>query len=125
MPRNFFDPAVEKAPPRRIEQIQLKRARWTLRLARRSPLYRRKLPRQIRLRSLDDLVKFPLTTKEELGASYPFGAVATRLDRIAYFCATSGTTGKPTAVHFTARDLERIAPAQARGFYAAGIRRGG
>jgi len=73
---------------------------------------------------LDDLVKFPFTTKHDLRANYPFGMFAVPRERIARIHASSGTTGKPTVVGYTQKDLETWAGVVARSIYAAGGRRG-
>jgi phenylacetate-CoA ligase len=75
-------------------------------------------------RRLDDLAKFPFTTKHDLRANYPFGMFAVPRERIARIHASSGTTGKPTVVGYTRKDLETWAGVVARSIYAAGGRPG-
>ncbi len=76
------------------------------------------------LRELDDLGKFPFTTKEDLRATYPFGMFAVPMAEIARIHASSGTTGKPTVVGYTRSDLETWAGLMARSIRAAGGRPG-
>ncbi len=76
------------------------------------------------LGDLSDLARFPFTTKADLRANYPFGLFAVPRDRIARLHASSGTTGKPTVVGYTARDLDVWAGVVARSLRAAGTRRG-
>jgi phenylacetate-CoA ligase len=75
-------------------------------------------------RTLEDLGKFPFTTKEDLRANYPFGMFAVPRERIARIHASSGTTGKPTVVGYTQQDLEIWAHVAARSIYASGGRAG-
>ena len=76
------------------------------------------------LRSLDDLSRFPFTTKADLRETYPFGMFAVRMDLVARIHASSGTTGKPTVVGYTKQDIETWAALMARSIHAAGGRPG-
>ena len=58
------------------------------------------------LRTLDDLARFPFTTKEDLRRHYPFGMFAVPRTEVSRLHASSGTTGKPTVVGYTRHDLE-------------------
>jgi phenylacetate-CoA ligase len=58
------------------------------------------------LRSLEDLARFPFTTKQDLRDAYPFGFFAVPMDQVARIHASSGTTGKPTVVGYTAKDID-------------------
>ena len=75
-------------------------------------------------RGLEDLAAFPFTTKQDLRANYPFGMFAVPREQLARLHASSGTTGRPTVVGYTARDLETWADLVARSLYASGVRRG-
>ncbi len=74
--------------------------------------------------SLDDLAKFPFTTKADLRAAYPFGFLAVPRTDLVRIHASSGTTGKPTVVGYTQRDIDTWADLIARSIYAAGGRPG-
>jgi phenylacetate-CoA ligase len=74
------------------------------------------------LNSLADLAKFPLTSKEDLRANYPFGLFAVPREQIVRVHASSGTTGKPTVVGYTHHDLDVWADLMARSLRAAGCR---
>jgi phenylacetate-CoA ligase len=91
-------------------------------------LYRRKFDqagvRPADCRSLEDLARFPFTTKADLREGYPFGMFAVPMDRIRRLHASSGTTGRPTVVGYTERDLETWADVVARSIRAAGGRPG-
>lgn len=76
------------------------------------------------LTSLDDLAKFPFTTKADLRAAYPFGFFAVPQEKIARIHASSGTTGKPTVVGYTSHDIDVWAELVARSLRAAGGRPG-
>ena len=74
------------------------------------------------LRRLEDIVKFPLTAKEDLRQSYPFGMFAVPMEQIVRIHASSGTTGKPTVCGYTKNDIETWSMLMARSIRAAGGR---
>ncbi|MEM6371162.1 MAG: phenylacetate--CoA ligase PaaK [Pseudomonadota bacterium] len=74
--------------------------------------------------SLADLAKFPFTTKQDLRNTYPFGMFAVPRDQVARIHASSGTTGQPTVVGYTAKDLEHWGHVVARSLRAAGLKPG-
>ena len=76
------------------------------------------------LKQLSDLPKFPFTTKDDLRANFPYGMFAVPMDKIVRIHASSGTTGKPTVVGYTRRDIQTWADVCARSIYASGGRRG-
>ncbi len=92
-----------------------------------TPFYRHKMqemdlsPEDIR--SIDDIVKLPFTTKQDLRDNYPIGLQAASQQEIVRVHASSGTTGNPTIVGYTRRDLEAWAEAMARGLSAYGVTR--
>ena len=120
---------IETASVDELRALQLKRLRWTLQHAYdNSPVYRKKFdaagvhPHDCQ--SLADLAKFPFTSKADLRDSYPFGMFAVPRERITRVHASSGTTGKPTVVGYTAKDIETWSQVVARSIRAAGARRG-
>ena len=126
--RGELDP-IEVASRDEIQALQLERLRWSIRHAYDNvELYRRRFDEAgvhpDDCRSLDDLASFPFTTKAELRDSYPFGMFAVPLDRVVRIHASSGTTGQPTVVGYTARDVETWADVVARSIRAAGGRPG-
>jgi phenylacetate-CoA ligase len=126
--RDELDP-IEVASRDEIETLQLERLRWTLRHAYDNVgLYRRLFDEAGAdpgdCRGLEDLARFPFTTKAELRESYPFGQFAVPLDRVVRIHASSGTTGRPTVVGYTARDVDTWADLVARSIRAAGGRPG-
>jgi phenylacetate-CoA ligase len=121
--------SIERASEDELRSLQLERLKWSLRHAYRNVAsYRRKCeatgidPED--LKSLEDLRHFPFTTKEDLRASYPFGMFAVPRDEVVRIHASSGTTGKPTVVGYTARDIDTWANLVARSIRAAGGRPG-
>jgi len=76
------------------------------------------------LRSLADLASFPFTEKEDLRQNYPFGCFAVPRERIVRLHASSGTTGKPTVVGYTQKDIDTWAEVVARSLRASGTRPG-
>ncbi|WP_186055494.1 phenylacetate--CoA ligase PaaK [Burkholderia gladioli] len=120
---------IETASRDELQALQLERLKWSLGHAyQHSPVYRRKFdeagvhPDQ--LTTLADLARFPFTTKSDLRDNYPFGMFAVPQERISRIHASSGTTGKPTVVGYTARDIDTWANLVARSIRAAGARRG-
>ncbi len=120
---------IETASRGEIEALQLKRLQWSLRHAYENvPHYRSSFdaagvhPRD--LKELGDLHRFPFTTKQDLRANYPFGMFAVPRERIVRIHASSGTTGKPTVVGYTAADIDTWSQLVARSIRAAGGRAG-
>jgi phenylacetate-CoA ligase len=112
-----------------LERLQLERLQATLHHAyANNPNYRRKFDaagvHPSNLRGLQDLARFPLTTKADLRDAYPFGFFAVPMDQVARVHASSGTTGKPTVAGYTKNDLDIWAGLVARSIRAAGGRAG-
>ncbi|MEL6207802.1 MAG: phenylacetate--CoA ligase PaaK [Pseudomonadota bacterium] len=127
-PRESLDP-IEIASRDEIMALQLERLRWSLGHAyEQVPFYRDSFDaaglHPTDLNTLEDLAKFPFTTKADLRASYPFGMFAVPMERIARLHASSGTTGKPTVVGYTQGDLDVWAEVAARSLRASGVRPG-
>jgi len=120
---------IEKAPRKKLAALQLERLKWSLKHAYENvPHYRKKFeaagvkPKD--LKTLADLGKFPFTTKADLRQNYPFGMFAVPMDRIVRIHASSGTTGKPTVVGYTQKDIDTWTHVMARSIRAAGARPG-
>jgi phenylacetate-CoA ligase len=120
-----FDPA-ERLPRERLAAVQLARLRSSLAQAARAPFHaavlRRALLRPEDVRSLDDLRRLPLTTKEDLRGQYPLGLLAVPRGEIARIHGSSGTTGKPTFVAYTRGDLETWSGLCARFLVSGGLK---
>ncbi len=115
--------------PEELRAVQLSRMRSSLRSAYESvPHYRAAFDAAgvtpDDLRSLDDLARFPFTTKADLRENYPFGMFAVPRERVNRIHASSGTTGRPTVVGYTKADLDTWAELMARSIEAAGGRAG-
>ncbi|XDA99975.1 phenylacetate--CoA ligase PaaK [Sulfitobacter sp. LCG007] len=120
---------IEIASRDEIGALQLERLKWSLRHAYDNvPMYRERFdaagvhPDDVT--DLGDLAKFPFTTKADLRDNYPFGLFAVPRERIVRIHASSGTTGKPTVVGYTERDISNWADLVARCLRASGVRRG-
>ncbi|HEY3259145.1 MAG TPA: phenylacetate--CoA ligase PaaK [Pseudonocardiaceae bacterium] len=112
-----------------LASIQLDRLQWTLRHAYSAvPFYRKAFDdagvHPSDCRQLSDLARFPFTTKADLRDNYPFGMFAVPMDQVRRIHASSGTTGRPTVVGYTERDLDTWATVMARSIRAAGGRPG-
>ncbi|MBW9108085.1 phenylacetate--CoA ligase PaaK [Paraburkholderia phenoliruptrix] len=123
-----LDP-IETASRDELAALQLERLKWSLSHAyENSPVYRRKFDEAgihpSELKTLADIARFPFTTKQDLRDSYPFGMFAVPQERISRIHASSGTTGKPTVVGYTARDIDTWANLVARSIRAAGAKPG-
>ena len=118
---------IEKASIDELRHLQLERLKATLRHAYDSvPHYRKKFDaRGVRpddLKRIEDLAKFPFTTKQDLRENYPFGMFAVPMEKIVRVHASSGTTGKPTVVGYTKGDIHTWSLVMARSIRAAGGR---
>jgi phenylacetate-CoA ligase len=126
--RSELEP-IERASEDELRALQLERLKWSLRHAYKNVVsYRRKCEHTgvhpDDLKSLDDLRHFPFTTKEDLRTNYPFGMFAVPREDVVRIHASSGTTGKPTVVGYTARDIDTWANLVARCIRAGGGRPG-
>ena len=126
--RPFFD-SIEQASRDEITALQTARVGAALTRAYETvPHYRASFdaagvhPSEFRV--LADLARFPFTSKQTLRENYPFGLFAVPRTEVARIHASSGTTGKPTVVGYTAKDIETWAGLVARSIYAAGGRPG-
>ncbi len=119
----------ETLPREAIESLQLKRLQQTLeRVQATVPFYREQFAKAgvsiEQIKSLDDLRRLPFTLKQDMRDNYPYGLFAVPLDQIVRIHASSGTTGKPTVVGYTRRDIDNWTEMMARSFSAAGAHRG-
>ena len=127
--KTFALEPIEKASVDELRALQLQRLKWSLAHAyANSPVYKAKFDEAgvhpDDLQQLSDLSKFPFTTKKDLRDSYPFGMFAVPRDQLARIHASSGTTGKPTVVGYTLKDIDTWAGVVARSIRASGARPG-
>ncbi len=123
-----LDP-IETASIDEIRTLQLERLKWSLRHAYENvPMYRQRFDEAgvhpDDFKELKDLAKFPFTYKNDLRDNYPFGLFAVPKEKIVRVHASSGTTGKPTVVGYTANDISMWADVLARSLRASGLRAG-
>ncbi len=125
----MYDEEFETLPRPALEALQLKRLRATVeRVYKNVPFYRQSLdkvgikPEDIK--SLDDLKRLPFTYKQDMRDSYPYGLFSAPMEEIVRIHASSGTTGKPTVVGYTRKDIEVWSQLMARSFAAAGVHKG-
>jgi phenylacetate-CoA ligase len=121
----IWDEEFETLPREALEALQLKRLAATAeRVYATVPFYKKKFDEQgVRpsdIKSLKDLRRLPFTTKLDLRDNYPFGLFAVPMEQVVRIHASSGTTGKPTVVGYTRRDINSWAELMARSLAAAG-----
>ena len=126
---NYFNEELETLPRAALEALQLKRLQATIsRVYTNVPFYRQTFdaagitPDSIK--TLADLRRLPFTTKQNMRDSYPYGLFAAPMEEIVRIHASSGTTGKPTVVGYTQKDIETWTELMARSFVAAGAHKG-
>ena len=119
----------EKLSVDELRTLQLKRLQWSLEHAYQNVAFYQSsfdkaglLPSDIN--SLDDLAKMPFTFKSDLRGNYPFGMFAIEREKVVRIHASSGTTGKPTVVGYSQKDIDNWADVVARSIRAAGGRPG-
>jgi phenylacetate-CoA ligase len=120
---------IERASRDELQNLQLTRLQWSVRHAYdHVSSYQRRCQavgaHPDDLKTLSDLPRFPFTTKQDLRDGYPFGLFAVPRTEVVRVHASSGTTGKPTVVGYTARDIDTWASLMARSIRAAGARPG-
>jgi phenylacetate-CoA ligase len=120
---------IEKASIDELRSLQLKRMQQTLQHAyANSPVYRAKFDaagvHPDDCKTLADIAKFPFTTKSDLRDSYPFGMFAVPREQCTRIHASSGTTGKPTVVGYTLKDIDTWSTVVARSIRAGGAKPG-
>ena len=122
----YLHPQYECMSREEIEELQLERLKATVRHCMNSPFYKKRFeeiglkPEDIH--SLDDLRKIPFTTKQDLRDTYPFGMASVPLRQCVRLHSSSGTTGNPTVILHTQKDLDEWANAVARCLWMVGLR---
>lgn len=122
----FFNPELETMDREQIEKLQLERLKTTVEHCMHSAFYKQRFkeaglePGDIQ--SLDDIRKIPFTTKQDLRDTYPFGMASVPLSQCVRLHSSSGTTGNPTVILHTQKDLNEWANAVARCLWMVGCR---
>ncbi len=122
----FWQKDIEMISRRALEELQMKRLKQTVRQAYKNiPFYKEhfsKLHIQPKdITSLKDIRKLPFTTREDLREYYPFGMLAVTKEQVVRLHTSSGTTGKPKAIFFTKKDVDRAAELIARCLIMTGV----
>ncbi len=125
----YFNEEFETMPRVALEALQLKRLQSMLeRIYANVPFYKESLDKSgikpSDVKSLDDLQRLPFTTKQNMRDSYPYGLFAAPMEEIVRIHASSGTTGKPTVVGYTLKDIDTWSELMARSFVSAGAHKG-
>lgn len=125
IPSRIWQPEAETMPRKDIEAVQLARLRETVARVANVPFYKEAFAKlgvgPENIKTLDDIRRLPFTTKEDLRQYYPLGFLAVPRGEVARYHGSSGTTGKPTFVAYTSRDLETWANLCARFLVAGGL----
>lgn len=126
MDGKYWQPEIETMSRKDIEALQVERLKATVAHAMASPFYGPKFKEMgitpDSIKTLDDLRRLPFTTKEDLRGNYPFGLCSVPLDKIVRVHSSSGTTGNPTVICHTQKDLDAWANQVARCMYMVGLR---
>ena len=125
----IYNEEYETMPREALEAIQLRRLQKTVaRVYNTVPFYKKRFDevgvKVDDVSSLDDLRRLPFTYKDNLRDNYPFGMFTVPMDDVVRIHASSGTTGKPTVVGYTARDIQTWSELMARTLMAGGATRG-
>lgn len=125
----FYNEEFETLPRPALEALQLKRLKSVVeRVYASVPFYRQALDKAAispdAIRTLADIRKLPFTYKQDMRDSYPYGLFAAPMEDVVRIHASSGTTGKPTVVGYTRKDIDNWSDLMARSFVAAGVHRG-
>ncbi|NLK71128.1 MAG: phenylacetate--CoA ligase [Clostridiales bacterium] len=123
----FFQKEFETMPRDKIEELQLERLKWLVDYCIKNiPFYNERLNKAgvtaEKIKSLKDIENIPYTTKEDIRDNYPFGLFGQPLKKIVRIHASSGTTGKPTVVGYTQKDIENWSDCMARLCISGGAR---
>lgn len=123
---NYFNPELETMPVDQLHELQLKRLKQTVRHCLNAPFYQKKFQERgitpDDIQTLEDVRKLPFTSKEDLRENYPFGLSCVPLKECVRLHSSSGTTGNPTVVLHTQKDLDEWANAVARCLWMVGSR---
>lgn len=126
MSKKYWNEEIETMPRKQLEQFQVERLKKTVEIAMGSNFYapilkeRNITPENIK--SVEDIRRFPFTTKNDLRENYPFGLASVPLSKVVRLHSSSGTTGNPTVILHSQRDIEQWADAMARSMYTIGLR---
>ena len=122
----YWQKDIETMGRDQLQELQLTRLKETVKHAANSPFYKEVFEKNgitpDSIQTLDDLRKIPFTTKNDLRSHYPFGMAAIPIQKCVRIHSSSGTTGNPTVVLHSAKDLDQWANQVARCMYMVGLR---
>ncbi|MDR2954413.1 MAG: phenylacetate--CoA ligase [Prevotella sp.] len=122
----YWQEELETMEREKLEKLQIERLKKTIEIAGNSSFYKKMFDENgitpNFINSLDDLRKIPFTTKDDLRNNYPFGMISVSLDRCVRLHSSSGTTGNPTVVVHSQKDLDEWSIQVARCMYMVGLR---
>lgn len=122
----YLDPEIETMSLEQIKALQVERLKATVAHCMNNPIYKKRLeeagvtPENIK--SVDDIRRIPFTTKQDLRDNYPFGLASAPLTECVRLHSSSGTTGNPTVILHTQKDLDEWANQVARNLWMVGLR---
>ena len=122
----YLDPELETMTREQIEALQVERLKETVKRCMNNPFYKERLEKAgvtpENIKSVDDIRRIPFTTKQDLRDTYPFGLASAPLTECVRLHSSSGTTGNPTVILHTQKDLDEWANQVARNLWMVGLR---
>lgn len=122
----YLDPELETMSREQIEALQVERLKATVAHCMNNPIYKARLEKAgvtpENITSVEDIRRIPFTTKQDLRESYPFGLASVPLTECVRLHSSSGTTGNPTVILHTQKDLDEWANQVARNLWMVGLR---
>ena len=122
----YLDPEIETMSVEQIKALQVERLRATVAHCMNNPIYKERLEKAgvtpESITSIDDIRRIPFTTKQDLRDNYPFGLASAPLRECVRLHSSSGTTGNPTVILHTQKDLDEWANQVARNLWMVGLR---
>ena len=122
----YLDPELETMSTEQIKALQVERLKATVAHCMNNPIYKERLEKAgvtpESITSIDDIRRIPFTTKQDLRENYPFGLASVPLRECVRLHSSSGTTGNPTVILHTQKDLDEWANQVARNLWMVGLR---
>lgn len=122
----YLDPELETMSTEQIKALQVERLKATVAHCMNNPVYKERLEKAgvtpENITSIDDIRRIPFTTKQDLRENYPFGLASVPLRECVRLHSSSGTTGNPTVILHTQKDLDEWANQVARNLWMVGLR---
>ena len=119
----YWDKKNECISRDQLGELQLKQLKKTVKSASKAPFYKALGLKDFTISDLSDIRKLPFTTKDDLRCAYPYGMICTSLDKVVRLHSSSGTTGTPTVVYHSMKDIDHWTELVARCLSMAGLRK--